>query len=307
MSTQPLHTNHKEPWLITFLQGFAAILGQMLDGSGMIAKILGSSGVVLFREVGKMLIRGADVIFGWISLSGLGSLFLVTVSVTQRNWASAIIAIITFAVISELWDTILDPESPVPSGLKWVLGIVGVVANFLDSLIDSLAGFVITGVLALLVSTPYSQWPMLWEEHAFLMIVSAVLGTTFFIISFFGELITKIMEYKDKAAKKPSTTTTTTTAPQTQPVPAAPQPQLHPVTGHKIVYIVNPQFHNVGPFTGCPQGYQGVWHISGEFLGITPTRVAPAPVNSAPTPAVFARPAPKPFGSSPPGDAGHAA
>lgn len=205
----------KEPWLIAFLQGFAAILGQMLDGSGTIAKILGSNGVVLFREVGKMLIRGADVIFGWISLSGLGSLFLVTVSVSQRNWASAIIAIITFAVISELWDTILDPESPVPSGLKWVLGIVGVVANFLDSLIDSLAGFVITGVLALLVSTPYSQWPMLWEEHAFLMIVSAVLGTTFFIISFFGELITKIMEYKDK--KAPATSLTPQPAQPTTP------------------------------------------------------------------------------------------
>ena len=86
---------------------------------------------------------------------------------------------------------------------------------------DAGAAIVMTGLLFLLARHPYNEWESLANEHALLFIVTGVLATLFFLFSFFGELITKILELKAGTIKQENGKSQESATPATPTEPTA--------------------------------------------------------------------------------------
>lgn len=200
-AAKPVTSNsisQEEHWLLWALKGLAAILKSGLIGGKELSEVIGVEGVVAFRSFGAMSIRLGDVGFGWIALTGMSIIF-----VAKDNLAAGIASVIaslmigtgTFALMSTMWDIALGRSGKsIPRGLRWLIGILALPVNILDSVMDSLAAPVITGAFLVLANVPFSEWESVIEKNPVLFGITGILATLFFIFSFFGELITKIIE-----------------------------------------------------------------------------------------------------------------
>lgn len=189
--------NKDEHWLLWLLKGLAAILKSGLIGGKELSEVIGVEGVVAFRSFGAMSIRLGDVGFGWIGLGGMSLIFVKGNGMTTfaAVVASLMIGTGTFALLSTMWDIALGKSGKsLPRYLRWVIGVLALPVNLLDSFVDALAAPVITGAFILLATVPFSEWETVINQNPVLFGITGILAILFFIFSFFGELITKIIE-----------------------------------------------------------------------------------------------------------------
>lgn len=213
--------------MLGFLLWLASLLKALLIGGKDVSEVIGDDGVDAFRKFGGMSIRIGDVAFGWIFLTGMSIIFI-----PGNTWVIGLISAIagffistgTFTLVSVMWDVALGigNNANLPPGLRVLIAVLAIPVNLLDSLMDAGAAIVMTGLLYMLSQHPYSEWNSLANEHALLFIVTGILATLFFLFSFFGELITKILELKagtiQQANVKPKD------QPQQPSTPAAAEP-----------------------------------------------------------------------------------